>query len=189
MKIAGLCVHGLMGNVYSLGMDALAAKLNRATPNDVHFMVDGGNDPSAISADMTGALIGRYRMGYTPLVIGHSMGGDFVWNFADEFATQCPGQRLPLMISIDPVDWTSDSGRPGQWLVNSCVQRAMNFRQPFYPGGGTISPADPKMTAVYEHTYNYPHADFGQNLAMDTAPDIHAAIVAAVLALIQRGTP
>jgi len=187
MKIAGLCVHGLMGNVYSLGMDALAAKLNRATPDGVHFMVDGGNSPDAVAADMTAALIGRYRMGYTPLVIGHSMGGDFVWNFADEFGVQCPGAKLPLMISIDPVDWTSNNNGPGNWLVNSCVQRGMNFRQEFYPGGGHIIAADPKLTAIYEHTYAYPHADVGQNLAMDTAPDIHATIVSAVLAMIQRG--
>lgn len=187
MKIAGLCGHGLMGNIYSLGMDALAAKLNRVTPADCHFMVDGGNDPEAVHPQMLDALFDRFKLGYMPVVIGHSLCGDFVWEFADEFGVAFPGVKLPLMISIDPVDWKTNATRAGTWMVNSCVERAMNFRQAFYPGGGHIVAADPKLTGIYEHTYAYPHADVGQNIAMDSAPDIHASIVTAVLAMIQRG--
>jgi hypothetical protein len=184
MKVVGLCVHGLMGDVYSLGMDALASKLNHATPEGVHFDVAGGNDPDLVAGNLTNQLLAAAKTGAVPMVLGHSLGGDFVWKFAD--AAKQAGVALPLMGSIDPVDWTSNSNEPGNWYAPDNVGIALNFRQPVYPGGGFVKARDPSRTTVYEHTYSYPHANFGQALAMDTAPDIHAAILAAVLFFIKQ---
>lgn len=180
IKIDGLCVHGLMGDVYSLGMDALASKLNRATPEGVHFEVVGGNNPDLEAGNLTRRLLASAAKGIAPVVIGHSLGGDFVWDFADK--ANAAGVALPLMVSIDPVQWRGNRGVAGMWVAAKCVDVAMNFRQPFYPGGGRLTAAD-KRTLVQEHTYSYPHANFGQALAMDTAADIHASILGAVMAL------
>ncbi len=184
MKIVGLCVHGLLGDVYSLGMDALASKLNHATPEGVHFTVVGGNDPHLEAGTLTQQFLSAAAGGAVPMVFGHSLGGDFVWEFAD--SAKQAGVALPLMGSIDPVDWTSNSNERGTWYAPDNVGIALNFRQPVYPGGGFLKAHDPSRTTVYEHTYSYPHANFGQALAMDSAPEIHAAIVAAVLAYIKR---
>lgn len=184
MKVVGLCVHGLMGDVYSLGMDALASKLNHATPEGVHFDVAGGNDPHLVAGAFTQQLLSTARAGSVPMVFGHSLGGDFVRKFAD--AAKQAGVALPLMGSIDPVDWTSNSNQPGAWLAPDNVGIALNFRQPVYPGAGFVKAREASRTTVYEHTYSYPHANFGQALAMDSAPEIHASIVAAVLAYLKR---
>jgi len=45
MNIIGVCRHGLGGDLFSTGMDKLAAELNAATPDGCHFTVSGGNDP------------------------------------------------------------------------------------------------------------------------------------------------
>lgn len=182
MKLTGLCIHGLMGDFYSLGMDSLASKLNHSTPVGVHFQVIGGNNPSLSQA--TDILSKANHAGDTIMAIGHSLGGDIVWQLADIFNKT--SLKLPLMISIDPVDWTSNSGQPGLWTIPNNVKIGMNYRQPYYPGGGTVYAKSPTDTYIYQHTYPYPHANFGQALAMDTAPDIHASIQAAVLALIAR---
>ncbi len=184
MKIVGVCVHGLMGDVYSLGMDALASKLNRATPAGAHFDVVGGNDPDLVAGNLAAQLIAEAKAASMPMVFGHSLGGDFVWDFADK--ANAAGVELPLMASIDPVDWRGNRGTPGQWIVPPNVKVALNFRQPFYPGGGRLIAGSPTATVVQEHTYSYPHANFGQALAMDTAPEIHAAILAAVLFFIKQ---
>lgn len=183
IKIAGLCVHGALGNLFSLGMDALASKLNHATPVGVHFDVVGGNYP--IDGGIIQTLIDAAKAGAVPMVFGHSLGGDSVWNFAD--AAKAAGVKCPLLASIDPVQWTDNDWAPpvGNWLVPDNVAIAMNFRQPYFPGGGTITARRSGTTLIQEHTYSYPHANFGQGLAMDTAPDIHAAILAAVLHYIQ----
>ncbi len=185
MKIAGLCVHGLLGDVFSLGMDALASKLNRATPVGVHFKVVGGNDPDLVANTLTQQLLSSAAQGFIPMVFGHSLGADFVWDFADK--AKAAKVELPLMGSIDPVSWRSNTSSPGIWMAPTNVRVAMNFRQPFYPGGGYLRAQNPGVTLMQEHTYAYPHANWGQALAMDTAPDIHASILSAVMAVIHAG--
>lgn len=186
MKIVGLCVHGLMGDTYSLGMDALASKLNRATPEGIHFSVEGGNAPDLVAGVLTQLLIKAAQEGSTPMVFGHSMGGDFVWSFASAAARY--NITLPLLGSIDPTCWRTNGPDAGHWIAPANVKTALNFRQPYYPGGGYVLAENPKLTRVNEHTYHYAHANFGQALAMDTAPDIHAAIISAVMAVIGGAT-
>jgi pimeloyl-ACP methyl ester carboxylesterase len=188
LKIVGLCVHGLLGNLYSLGMDSLATKLNAATPEGVHFDVVGGDNPDLEAGALTRRLLDVAGTGAVPMVIGHSLGGNFVWRFAD--SANAAGVKLPLLASIDPVQWTDNDPKPpiGKWVVPGNVAIAFNFRQPFYPGGGFVTARDTNATLVQEHTYSYPHANVGQQLAMDTAPDIQAVIVTAVLDFVRRAS-
>lgn len=186
MKIVGRCVHGLLGNTYSLGMDALAAKLNHATPAGVHFTVVGGNNPNLILDQIEADLLAAAGRGDVPLMIGHSLGGDAVWNWCDLAKTKKIKQ--PLAISYDPVDWTDNDPKPpvGTWVAPDNVGIGINHRTPYYPGGGYLVAADLKKTLVQEHTYPLAHASWGLASAIDTDPGIHAADVAAVLALCSQ---
>lgn len=186
VDIVGLCVHGLLGNTFSLGMDSLATQLNRATPDGVHFNVEGGDNPAFIGADLTAWALGFAAKGAVIVPIGHSLGADWVWEFCQ--AAKAANVKVPLAFSVDPVNWTTNGATAGVWEVDDNVQIAMNFRQPYYPGGGYLihSPGN-KTTDIQQNTYNYPHASYGQSLAMDTATDIHGAIITAVVQFIKAG--
>ena len=77
LNIVGVCVHGLGGDLYSTGMDTLAAELNRITPTGCHFTVRGGNDPRLEDATITSDLLSALAKGATVIYIGHSLGADF----------------------------------------------------------------------------------------------------------------
>lgn len=186
VKIVGVCVHGLLGNTFSLGMDSLAAELNRATPDGTHFTIQGGNNPAFVSGALTEQLIDAAKQGAMVIPIGHSLGADFVWDFC--LSAQKAGIVIPIAASIDPTDWSTNGAEAGIWIVPPNVQIAMNFRQPYYPGGGYIQKqSTTQATKIQEATYSYPHASFGQSLAMDTAPDIHGAIITAIVQLAKEG--
>lgn len=193
LNVVGICAHGLLGDVYSLGMDSLAQSLNKSTPEGVHFTVEGGNYPveSVLTAELlaaahaakTAKLVAAASAGAIVIPIGHSLGADWVWDFAN--SADAAGIKLPLAISFDPVCWTSDSQTAGQWVVPANVAVAFNFRQTAFPGGGKIVAADKTKTIIHEVTLNLPHASFGQWPAVDTDAASHAAAVAAVMGAIR----
>ena len=82
LNIVGVCVHGLGGNLFSTGMDTLAAELNRITPVGCHFTVRGGNDPRLKDATITSDLLSALVKGATVIYIGHSLGADSALRFA-----------------------------------------------------------------------------------------------------------
>jgi pimeloyl-ACP methyl ester carboxylesterase len=136
LNIVGVCVHGLGGNLFSTGMDTLAAELNRITPVGCHFTVRGGNDPRLEDATITSDLLSALVKGATVIYIGHSLGADS----ALRFAQAAHNFRLPLICPVDPVSWDSNAQQvvPGRWEVGSNVARVIGYRTNAFPGGGRI---------------------------------------------------
>ena len=155
-KIIGKVSNGLMGTLFP-GTYALVKLLNAHTPAGCHFDLIGDNDPRVEQAVYFEQLDAAHAAGDIPMLIGHSLGGNLVWDYADH--AKAKGIRLPLAISIDPVQWRSNGPAAGQWIVPNNVAVGMNFRQEVYPGGGYISAEDPSVTRISDKTMDqYPHA-------------------------------
>jgi hypothetical protein len=80
------CVHGLLGDIYSLGMDSLANEINQKTPTGVHATVYGGNDPDFVAASLDDQFIAAAKAGAIVIPVGHSLGADWVWEFCQKIA-------------------------------------------------------------------------------------------------------
>lgn len=180
-KIVGVGCQGLLGALFP-GITALVAIVNRNTPKGCHFTEMGGLDPDAVASEIEGILFDAAAHGDIPMMFGHSLGGDRVWYFAEKAAAK--GIKLPLMISIDPVDWTTDvATQPrGVWEVPVNVSVGINVRQDTYPGGGRLVAKNPAVTRISEKTWDqYPHASmWGQDICNN--PNTQALVLSAIQA-------
>jgi pimeloyl-ACP methyl ester carboxylesterase len=185
LNIIGVCVHGLGGNLFSTGMDKLAAELNRTTPVGCHFTVRGGNDPRLEDATITSDLVSALSKGATVIYIGHSLGADS----ALRFAQAAHNFMLPLICPVDPVSWDSNAQHvvPGRWEVGSNVARVIGFRTNTFPGGGRIvlGPGN-TVTNISDTTLNVPHANIPGALDIASAPEVHSAIIAGVSEVVKQ---
>jgi hypothetical protein len=185
LNIVGVCVHGLGGNLFSTGMDTLAAELNRITPVGCHFTVRGGNDPRLEDATITSDLLSALVKGATVIYIGHSLGADS----ALRFAQAAHNFRLPLICPVDPVSWDSNAQQvvPGRWEVGSNVARVIGYRTNAFPGGGRIVlAAGNTATNLTDTTLDVPDASPPSGLDIASSPDVHAAIIAGVRDLVTQ---
>jgi len=185
LNIVGICVHGLGGNLFSTGMDKLAAELNRITPVGCHFTVRGGNDPRLEDSTITSDLLSALTKGATVIYIGHSLGADS----ALRFAQTAHNFTLPLICPVDPVSWDSNAQQvaPGRWEVGSNVARVIGFRTNTFPGGGRIVQAPGNaVTNITDLTLNVPHANLPGALDIASAPEVHAAIIAGVRDVVKQ---
>jgi hypothetical protein len=167
------------GNLFSTGMDTLAAELNRITPVGCHFTVRGGNDPRLEDATITSDLLSALVKGATVIYIGHSLGADS----ALRFAQAAHNFRLPLICPVDPVSWDSNAQQvvPGRWEVGSNVARVIGYRTNAFPGGGRIVlAAGNTATNLTDTTLDVPDASPPSGLDIASSPDVHAAIIAGV---------
>lgn len=184
MKIFGLCIHGLFGDLFPLGMDKLAATLNKNTPAGVHFTVVGGNDPDAFRPMIEQAIDAAVERGEIIILIGHSLGADMV-------VTQCNRllgkTQVPIAGVVDPVDWTGTHSA-GIWEVDRNVDLVINPYQDQYPGGGhVVRVAGNEHTDIHlMHMPQYPHASMtGYDIA--SCPETQTAMLEAVQNYIAHG--
>jgi hypothetical protein len=179
MNIVGVCRHGLGGELYSTGMDKLAAELNAATPAGCHFTVSGGNDPRLDEDSFDNGLLAALGKGATVIYIGHSLGADAALRFCQLAAAN--RFNLPLVCPVDPVSWDSNAAQfsAGRWEVGANVARVIGYLSTSFPGEGRVFPAPGNATTQITDTQlDLPHATLPGGLDIASSPVVHAAIIA-----------
>jgi len=187
MNIIGVCRHGLGGDLFSTGMDKLAAELNAATPDGCHFTVSGGNDPRLDEASFDQGLLAALTKGATVIYIGHSLGADAALRFCELAAAN--NFNLPLVCPVDPVSWDSNAAQvaAGRWEVGSNVARVIGFLSTSFPGEGRVYPAAGNVTTQITDTQlDLPHATLPGGLDIASSPIVHAAIISGVKDVITQ---
>lgn len=177
MKIFGLCIHGLLGDIYSNSMNGLAFTLNKETPDGVHFTVVGGNDPRMFKPMIEAAIDSAIARGEIIILIGHSLGADLV---VEECNRLVGRTQVPIAGVVDPVDWTG-THRAGIWEIDRNVDLCINPYQDQYPGGGHVvrTPGNDHTEVRLMHLPQYPHAAIvGYDIG--SCPETQTAIVEAV---------
>jgi len=180
MNVYGLCIHGLMGDVYSNSMNNLAARLNKVTPAGCHFTVVGGNDPRVFTAMIEDGIDKAIGKGAVPILIGHSLGADMVVNQCNRLQTR--GIKVPFAGAVDPVDWAGTDTTPGIWAIGANVDVVINPYQDVYPGGGhVVRAAGNKHTDIrLMHMPQYPHASVA-GYDIGSCPETQNAMVQGVM--------
>ena len=176
--IYGLCIHGLMGNVYSNSMNALANTLNKETRGGCHFTVVGGDDPRVFTNLIEAGIDTAVAHGSTVILIGHSLGADMVVEQCNRLRAK--GVRVPVAGVVDPVDWTG-THTAGIWEIGDNVDLVINPYQNAYPGGGHVirAPGNAHTMVKLMHMPQYPHAAI-VGLDIGSCPETQSALVAAV---------
>lgn len=185
-KFYCIACNGLDEALFGNPLSELANFLNRSTPNGIHFNVVGGMDPRPFVYQFEHNLAAAIGGGYTPIIIGHSLGAMMMFYLADAMKGQ--GFKIPLVISIDSTDWGTNypddipyaigTATPGQYWVPDNVDHWMHFRQPVYPGGGVAHLATGNRHTNFE---NFERLE--AHVVLPVLPDIQQKILAAVLAV------
>ena len=170
-RVVGVCVHGLGNDVLGIGIgiDNLSAELNQKA-NCKIWLCD--QDPSPIGKYGNRAIIEKFLQGASQsgariVYIGHSFGADLGVEIANSFQTR--KIAIPLLLTIDPVCWESNTSTPGEWSIPPNVDVAQCFYSNQAPGGGHIvdAPGNTHTTCNSEFLQGYTHI----NIA--TAPRVH----------------
>ncbi len=153
-------LRGLL-NIFSLGMDTLAAELNR---RGVYSTVDNHADWESL-ADSAAA---NYKAGKEgPIIlIGHSLGADAVMTMAAYLGKK----GVPVALVV-PFDGT------GSYTASANVARVLNLTQHYFmargPGfHGSLINVDLRSDPNIDH------------LNIDKSPRLHARVIAEVLAIV-----
>ncbi len=162
-------LRGLL-NIFSLGMDDLAAKLER---RGVTAGVYEYGQWEALCNDAAA----RVRAGGGPIVlVGHSLGADAVVDMANKLGQM--GVPVALVVAFDPTVSNVLTGRTTSTFINY-YQSDNGFGRPVARGAGfhgTLSNVDLRR-----------HTEFGHG-SIDKSAMLHNAVIGRVLALVGRGS-
>lgn len=154
-------MRGLIGNVYSRGMDALGAKLAKLPHVDYVTVEDYGSWRSIRDR------IAKWRD--QTIIGGHSFGS----NAATVIPNHLPNVGFPLLLSFDPSQhWSWYLFRFGPAYIGPNVGRVVNFYQNGFPiGGQTLSTGDEDIA---NERVNSSHTE------IDDLPLLHERAIAEV---------
>ena len=162
-------LRGLL-NVFSLGMDTLAAELNA---RGVYATVDNHTSWQSL-ADQAAA---RYKAGTEGpiIIIGHSLGADAVM----EMSAYLGAKGVPVALAV-PFDGTQSLA------ASANIQRVLNLTQRSY--AYMRKGPNFKGTLVNFDVSSDPSID---HLNIDKSPRLHAKVIAEVLAVVgsHKGVP
>jgi hypothetical protein len=162
-------LRGLL-NVFSLGMDDLAAKLQR---RGVSAGVYEYGQWDALCSDAAA----RYRAGGGPIVlVGHSLGADAVVDMANKLGQM--GVPVALVVAFDPTVSNVLTGKTTSTFINY-YQSDNGFGRPVARGGGfrgNLSNVDLRR-----------HTEFGHG-SIDKSAMLHNAVIGRVMGLVGRGS-
>lgn len=163
-KVTVILVRGLMGWIYSRGMDTLSAKLQARGYNvqvwnhSKLFLIFFGNT-AAIIAEVRRLMI----QGQTPVLVGHSFGGNTILRVARGMR-----EKLCALFVVDPAQQYDCS-------VPDNVALAFGFRNDV--GGLGMGRLTPKRPGVYD----IPLSD--NHVYIDDDPRVHKRILDEIAAL------
>lgn len=163
-RINVVLLRGLLGNVYSRGMDSLGAKLAKLSGVDYVTVEDYTSWRSVRDR------IAKWKD--PTVLIGHSYGSNAVTKIA---AALSPKVKIPLIVSVDPSQWFS------VWLmqfgpsrIGENVALAINYYQQGFPIGNVkLSGSNVRNIPV-----NTTH------IQIDDLPLVHDAAIAEVKKVI-----
>src|SRR5271155_586380 len=157
-----------LGDVFSTGMDTLAAELNT---RGVYATSHSHNDWKSI-ADRAAA---DYKAGKEgPIIlVGHSLGADAVMEMADYLGDK--GVPVALVVPFDGTQSFPASGNVGRVL--NFTQRDYAFMRPGPGFRGSLTNVDLRSDPGIGH------------LDIDEVPQLHARVIAEVLAIVGGRLP
>jgi hypothetical protein len=162
-------LRGLL-NIFSLGMDDLAAKLERRG-------VNAGVYEYGQWESLCNDAAARYRAGGGPIVlVGHSLGADAVVDMANKLGQM--GVPVALVVAFDPTVHNVLTGKTTSTFINY-YQSDNGFGRPVARGGGfrgNLSNVDLRK-----------HTEFGHG-SIDKSGMLHSAVIGRVMALVGRGS-
>jgi pimeloyl-ACP methyl ester carboxylesterase len=162
-------LRGLL-NIFSLGMDDLAAKLERRG-------VAAGVYEYGQWESLCNDAAARVRAGGGPIVlVGHSLGADAVVDMANKLGQM--GVPVALVVAFDPTVTNVLTGRTTSTFINY-YQSDNGFGRPVMRGAGfrgNLSNVDLRK-----------HTEFGHG-SIDKSAMLHNAVIGRVLALVGRGS-
>jgi hypothetical protein len=162
-------LRGLL-NVFSLGMDDLAAKLQRRGVSAGVYEYGGWQSLCQDAA-------ARYRAGGGPIVlVGHSLGADAVVDMANQLGQM--GVPVALVVAFDPTAPSVLTGKTTASFVNY-YQSDNGFGRPISRGGGfhgNLSNIDLRR-----------HTEFG-HASIDKSGMLHSAVIGRVMGLVGSGS-
>jgi hypothetical protein len=162
-------LRGLL-NIFSLGMDDLAAKLERRGINAGVYEYGGWESICQEAA-------ARYRAGGGPIIlVGHSLGADAVVDMANRLGQM--GVPVALVVAFDPTVHNVLTGKTTSTFINY-YQSDIGFGRPVVRGAGfrgNLSNIDLRK-----------HTEFGHG-SIDKSGMLHAAVIGRVMALVGRGS-
>lgn len=162
-------LRGLL-NIFSLGMDDLAAKLERRG-------VNAGVYEYGQWESLCNDAAARVRAGGGPIIlVGHSLGADAVVDMANRLGQM--GVPVALVVAFDPTVHNVLTGRTTSTFINY-YQSDNGFGRPVVRGGGfhgNLSNIDLRK-----------HTEFGHG-SIDKSSMLHAAVIGRVMALVGRGS-
>jgi len=162
-------LRGLL-NVFSLGMDDLAAKLQKRGVSAGVYEYGGWQSLCQDAA-------ARYRAGGGPIVlVGHSLGADAVIDMANQLGQM--GIPVALVVAFDPTAPSVLTGKTTSTFINY-YQSDNGFGRAVHRGGGfrgNLSNQDLRK-----------HTEFGHG-SIDKAAMLHNAVIGRVMGLVGRGS-
>jgi hypothetical protein len=160
-------IRGLIGEVFSRGLDTLADKLNRAgVPASVHSSYSTGS--------LANEVIENYRREPGPVIlIGHSTGADA----AIDIARRLREANVPvgLILGFDPTPIAS--------TVPDNVELFINLFQKTNPIGGGVVKSGGGFKGRLINIDLREHRDI-VHITLDKSPRIHNAVVAEIVGFI-----
>lgn len=146
-----------LANIFSLGMDDLAAKLNaRGIPASVHSYVDWET--------LSNYAVEQASTGKRPtpvIIIGHSLGADAAVYMGNRVAGA--GVPVPLVVTFDPVTPTTASAKIGK-VVN------------YYQAGGSGKPVSGPRVENIDLTNSSALSHFN----IDKASELHQRVISMI---------
>lgn len=162
-------LRGLL-NVFSLGMDELAAKLQRRGVSAGVYEYGGWQSLCQDAA-------ARYRAGGGPIIlVGHSLGADAVVDMANTLGQM--GIPVALVVAFDPTAPSVLTGKTTRSFINY-YQSDNGFGRRISRGGGFrghLSNIDLRK-----------HTEFG-HASIDKSAMLHSAVIGRVMGLVGRGS-
>ncbi|MCK0206879.1 hypothetical protein MWN33_02410 [Starkeya koreensis] len=147
-----------LANIFSLGMDDLAAKLNaRGIKASVHSYVDW--------EALSGYAVEQAATGKRPtpvIIIGHSLGADAAIYMGNKVSAA--GVPVPLVVTFDPVNMTTASAKIGK-VVN------------YYQAGGSGKPVSGPRVDNIDLTGSGQLSHFN----IEKAVDLHNRVIAMIV--------
>jgi hypothetical protein len=158
--------RGALGPIFSLGMDSLTEKIQRAgiKANVYEF---------TICSFIASAAIKDYREDPAPIIlIGHSMGGMCALSFAEKFENE--GLPVSLVVTIDPARASSDVPLNVEHFINIFLSKNVL-------GGADIKPK-PGFRGSYA-SYDLDQHDEVSHITIDKMDAVHQQLIAKIVRL------